>query len=156
MSKVEFFKDDISRCDKQAQRLTMAFEEVQKIGELTPKKFEDLDKVQLAFFDMLSTRFSKLQDMIGSKIFNHILELNDEPTENLSVRDKLNKLEKLYYIDDVHWWNKMRDIRNAVSHDYPDDYELLTKHFSELLICANELLEYWASLKTKIETLISK
>jgi hypothetical protein len=148
--KRKILKDYITICDIQAQRLEMAYDEAQKLSPLTAEKFEKIQKTEIAFLDMLSGQFSKLQDMIGSKIFTLILELENEYDESNSLRDKLNKLEKLEYIQDAQWWNKLRTIRNAVSHDYPNDYELLATHFNQLCPCAHELLIYWADLKKKM------
>lgn len=38
-------------------------------------------------------------------------------------------------------------------HDYPDDYEVILLHLSGLIIKAEELLQFWETLKDKIELL---
>jgi hypothetical protein len=100
---------------------------------------------------MMTTRFGKLQDIIGSKIFPIILNLLEE--EAVAFIDKLNKLEKLGYIDDANWWIELREIRNKIAHDYPDDHDLICSHLSVVILKAAELIEFWQKLKTKIAKL---
>ena len=84
----------------------------------------------VAFLDLLTTRFGKLQDVIGAKIFPFILDILGEDAS--TFRDKLNRLEKLGIIKSANWWMQLREIRNLITHDYPDDYEQLATHFNQL------------------------
>jgi len=97
---------------------------------------------------MMTTRFGKLQDIIGSKIFPLILNLLEE--DAVAFIDKLNKLEKLGYIEDANWWIELREIRNKIAHYYPDDHDLICSHISVATIKAAGLIEFWQKLKTKI------
>lgn len=148
MSKKQFLRDYIKVINLQAKALVDALEEVEKHLPLSADKFKRINKIDKAFFDSLAARFSKLQDMIGNKIFKFILEFEKEDAQ--SLRDKLNILEKLGYIDDVHWWDELRDIRNKLAHDYPDDYDLLADDFTVMAGRARELLRFWEELKTKL------
>ncbi|QFY90670.1 hypothetical protein D5125_15010 [Magnetovirga frankeli] len=38
--------------------------------------------------------------------------------------DMLNRLEKLHIIQDVETWDKLREIRNDITHEYPQDIEV--------------------------------
>lgn len=106
---------------------------------------------ELAFFDLLTTRFSKLQDTIGAQIFPEILEpyLETSSVNRLTFIDKLNHLEKLYYLDDANWWLDLREIRNNLTHDYPDNAALCDQ-LNKLIPKAHELVNYWSWLKQKI------
>jgi len=44
--------------------------------------------------DQFSTRFGKLQDLMGAKLFPGVLELTKEPGELKAFIDKLYRLEK--------------------------------------------------------------
>lgn len=87
--------------------------------------------------------------MIGSKVFPLTLDLLGEDANTLI--DKLNKLEKIGYIDDANWWMDLRETRNHVTHDYPDEYSTLVKHFNKLAQQAQELLLFWSAFKDKLE-----
>lgn len=146
-----FILDFKKIADIHADRLKNAHGEVVKFAPLTASKFAELTISQVAFLDMMTTRFSKLQDIIGARIFPLILEILGE--DAATFIDKLNKLEKLNYISEVDWWMELRELRNQITHDYPDDYEILAKHFCALIERANELVIFWDELKLKIDLL---
>jgi hypothetical protein len=65
--------------------------------------------------------FSKIQDRMGAKIFKQILlELKEIDTEAVPMRDVLGIMEKLGIIEQAEDWERLREIRNLLSHDYPD------------------------------------
>jgi len=63
----------------------------------------------------------RLQDAMGGRLFPAILEYLQEPYETQPMLDKLNRLEKLGYLQQADAWQDMRSIRNKFAHDYPDD-----------------------------------
>ena len=66
--------------------------------------------------------YLKIQDKIGAKLFRALLrewrELDDDATPMIDV---LNRLEKLGVIDSVQRWDELRELRNTITHEYPDD-----------------------------------
>ena len=151
MKKFSFLKDYENMADIHARRLQSAINKTEDLFPLNPKSLSNLCDEDVALLDMMTTRFSKLQDLIGSKIFTLILDILGEDAP--SLRDKLNKLEKLGIIEDAHWWMEMREIRNQVTHDYPDNYDILSSHFNQMLPFVDELIIFWAQLKEFINTL---
>jgi len=150
MKQQSFINSYIATADIHADRLEYALNVVSNFLPITPDKLSNLPKHDLAFLDMLTTRFSKLQDVIGSKIFPLILVSlsEDVPTANI---DKFNLLEKLGYIDSAAWWISLREIRNQITHDYPDDYDLIAINMTAMLPKVKELLTYWQQLKSKLK-----
>jgi hypothetical protein len=134
--------------DIQSGRLKEALTQINKLIPLSAAVLANLPADKLAFLDMLTTRFGKLQDIIGSKIFPLILNLLEE--DAVAFIDKLNKLEKLGYIEDANWWIELREIRNKIAHYYTDDHDLICSHISVATIKAAGLIEFWQKLKTKI------
>lgn len=147
MKKRGFLVDYLKIATLHAERLSAALSETERLLPFSAKTFETLSNQDIAFLDMLTTRFSKLQDVIGTQIFPLILECLAEDAS--SFIDKLNRLEKLGYLEDAGWWMKLREIRNQVTHDYPDDYALLAQHFNQFVILSRELLTYLVILKQK-------
>lgn len=98
---------------------------------------------------MATTRFGKLQDVMGAKIFPLILEILEEDGA-ISFRDKLNRLEKLGFIDNANWWSDLRNIRNELTQEYPDNYSLLADSLNRFLPLAEELLAFWQKLQEKL------
>lgn len=65
--------------------------------------------------------FSKIQDRMGARLFKHLLlELKEIDSEAVPMRDVLGVMEKLGIIDQSEDWERLREIRNLLSHDYPD------------------------------------
>jgi len=88
---------------------------------MTGHIFETLSDDQIRSLDQFILRFTKLQDAMGNHLFPSILQFLQEPYEERPMLDKLNRLEKLGYINSSDLWQDIRNIRNKFTHDYPDD-----------------------------------
>ncbi len=73
--------------------------------------------------DQLLFRFLKLQDTLGERLVPATLAHLLEPDVDRPMIDKLNRLERLGFIrlDD---WLQWRDLRNRLSHEYPEHADL--------------------------------
>lgn len=147
--KVRFFIDYIKVANLHATRLKRALEHCKKLIPLTSTKLSSINEQNIAFLDMATTRFGKLQDVMGAKIFPLILEILEEDGA-ISFRDKLNRLEKLGFIDNANWWSDLRNIRNELTQEYPDNYSLLADSLNRFLPLAEELLAFWQKLQEKL------
>lgn len=66
--------------------------------------------------------FAKIQDKIGAKLFRSVLYAQHEiDDESIPMRDVLNVLEKLQLINNADDWERLREIRNTLAHEYPFD-----------------------------------
>jgi len=61
----------------------------------------------------------KLQDALGERLVPATLARLLEPYEAWSMRDRLDRLEKLGFLD-VDPWLEWHDVRNRLAHEYPD------------------------------------
>ena len=61
--------------------------------------------------------------------------------------DKLHLLEKLGVIEDSFVWQRMREIRNHLSHEYPTVPEITAKHLNDVFFCIPDLLNFLESIK---------
>lgn len=101
--------------------------------------------------------FSKIQDKIGSKLFKHVLfELKEINDYTIPMKDVVNILEKLEIIESADDWDKLREIRNILSHEYPDsikeriqNIKLALNGYDLMINLYKKLKEY--SVKMKIE-----
>ncbi len=151
MKKPILLSDYVKVADIHATRLKEALEASAQFLPLVPERLATLPASQLSFLDMMSMRFGKLQDVVGAKIFSLLLDALGE--EAAAFIDKLNRLEKLGYIENANWWMDLRETRNKIMHDYPDDYAIIISHLALLIKHANELLLFWDTLKSKINIL---
>jgi hypothetical protein len=131
-----------------AKRLGAGIEKIKPYLPINPSFLQAIQDDQVPVLDMISTRFSRLQDVVGAKIFPGILHLLEEDVTN--YRDNLNRLEKLGILSDASWWLEIRHLRNNIIHDYPDDDEYLSENLNHMIKESESLLLFWDNLKEKI------
>ena len=84
--------------------------------------FTDYEKQRIV--NSFLFNYMKLQDKIGAKLFKSILfELREIDDDTIPMKDVLNRLEKLGLIEQASQWDTLREIRNAIAHEYPLDME---------------------------------
>ena len=131
-------KIHISRIDEALRGLNVPLHE---------ETYPDLDGDSIMRLDQFIFRFSKLQDGIGAKLFRYILEWLYEDTSTMSMRDILNRLERLNLIDDVERWVYIRELRNTVSHDYPLGTKEVVDSLNELTRQVETIKNIYSRLK---------
>lgn len=142
-------KETLAICDLHHQRMMFAFESIKKYFPLTEYKLSQIADIELALFDQLIYRFSKLQDSMGTRLFKQLLELLEEDISGLPFLDILYKMEKLNLLESAKDWITLRQTRNTVSHQYPfykeiqvEELNLLPEEVVKLAILWNKLKDY--------------
>ena len=115
-------------------------------GKLDTKSFANLTKLQKFAYEIVLFRFSKLQDLLGAKLFRAYLECNGFVTSGLSFEEILKELEKEGIVD-IDTWAQLRKVRNAIAHDYPDEVHEQVAKINYVLRNIDTLL----AIYTKIE-----
>ena len=122
-------------CNIHNQRMSFAWEKVEKHFPLNTNKYVNLQPEELSFLDQLIFRFSKLQDTMGSRLFPAILVNLGEEIKEMPFIDRLVKLEELNILPSADEWLLLRETRNLVTHEYPfvtdeviQGLNLLSKH----------------------------
>lgn len=136
-------------CDLHHQRMMFAWENIKKYFPLSESNFSEISQIELALFDQLIYRFSKLQDSMGSRLFKQILEALEEDISGLPFVDILHKMEKLKLLENAKDWIELRQTRNTVSQEYPfykevpiEELNLLPEEVVKLAAIWNRLKEY--------------
>lgn len=127
-------------CKRHADRLTWAMSQLSGKFPLTTDVITGLNNTELAVLDQFSTRFAKLQDAMGAKLFPAVLELTKEQGNYPAFLDKLNRLEKIGAIESADQWLILREMRNEFAHDYPDDPAIQAAILNKAYPLANQLL----------------
>ena len=153
---IKIFNMYIEACNVHAEHMSHAQSVLRQIIPLNAQTLEDLTNVQVAYLDQLIYRFTKLQDTIGRKIFPIMLGLMGEDVADSSFIDKLNTLEKIGALKTKQFWQDLRETRNLISHEYPEEEEMLVEAVNTCMIDADRLLEYWVELKQFINKRINK
>ena len=131
----------VAICQIHAERLRWAKTTLQPLFPLNAEQLERLSPIDLAVFDQFIVRFSKLQDVMGAKLFPAVLELTKEQGELATFIDKLHRLEKIGALESAADWLQLRAMRNQFAHDYPTNPELQAGLLNEAFSQTDELLQ---------------
>lgn len=109
------------------------------------------DRGRIRLLDQLLFRFIKLQDTIGERLIPATLSALGEPFEDWPMRDRLNRLEKLGFLDTERWLS-WREIRNRLAHEYPDQPELRFAALLAAIDSARALSVLYREWRQRLET----
>lgn len=136
----------IAVCDVHQKRLESAAHHISAYFPLKESELVRLNDQTISFFDQLVYRFSKLQDIIGQNICPLLLKLLQEPLATVPFIDQLNLLEQLSLMNTDQWLN-MRELRNQVTHEYPEDNTKKVALLNEFFRHVATLSDQWNVLK---------
>ena len=92
--------------------------------------------------------YIKIQDKLGASLFRKLLfSLREVNNENLPMIDILNLLEKLEIIPSASMWDRLREIRNAIAHEYPLEIEERLENIALALSGYDQLKDLYANIK---------
>jgi hypothetical protein len=140
----------LTQAQKHAAVLSEDLAELQPLRPFSSGSILDAGSGTLRLLDQFNIRFTKLQDVLGSRIFPRVLSQLGEDIRSLAFIDMLSRLEALGFIDSADTWLTLREQRNRLSHDYPDDPTTLAAELNSALDAATVLLEYWMKLQDRI------
>jgi len=83
--------------------------------------FNTLKPEKRAILDAYLKRFASIQDFLGAKIFSPLLEIAGIP--NTKMSEVLSNIEKENIIDSLENWIELREVRNELEHDYPEELQ---------------------------------
>jgi hypothetical protein len=138
--------ETLAVCDLHHQRMTFAFDNVKKYFPLSEEGFRQISPLEMALFDQLIYRFSKLQDSMGTRLFKQLLEALEEDVSGLPFIDILYKMEKLNLLENARDWVKLRQTRNNIAHEYPFYKEVQIEELNLLPEEVKRLTEIWEKL----------
>jgi uncharacterized protein with HEPN domain len=107
--------------------------------------FESFESIKT--IDTFIYRFSKIQDYMGEKLFPAVLYLLGEHKPSMAYKDILNKLERLEIIPSSGKWMEFREIRNTLTHEYPDSEDEIIEGIKLALIAFNEIKIIYNNIK---------
>jgi hypothetical protein len=143
-------KSKIDVAERHARILERVLDALQASLPIRPEDLAKEDELLLMRLDQFQSRFSKLQDHIGSRIFPAVLDALGEDASSMSVLDRLYRLEALGFVENAESWADLRAVRNQLAHDYPESAEALTSELGHALQSARTLLATWRFLLAKV------
>lgn len=131
-----------------------AFDNVKKYFPLSEAGFGQISQLEMALFDQLVYRFSKLQDSMGTRLFKQLLEALEEDISGLPFIDILFKLEKLNLLENAKDWVKLRQTRINIAHEYSFYKEIQIAELNLLPEEVERLSGIWKSLENYSKSLL--
>ena len=128
-----------SQVCRTANRLSVSLVRLRGNYPLTAESLKLADEDLLEKLDAFRVRYGDLQDSLGGKVFRSLLLAEDE--EPATMADVLNRIEKRGILDSADVWRKLREIRNAFAHDYPEGEEDRANALNLAWLTATELLQ---------------
>lgn len=147
----EFHKSLLMTAKIHIDRLNYAMEKLQRKYPLTGEIVAATTDEELLLWELLTSRFAKLQDFMGNKIFNAYLNVVGENIDSWTMIDKINKLEKLGIITSADFWINMRLLRNHLAHEYPEHPEITAKYLNQTIEAVPQLLDCLNKILLKFE-----
>ncbi len=118
----------------------------QRVQQILPiTKWQDLSLQQHESLAAFRVRFSEFQEHLGKAMRAVAIE---EEVEEDRFGAILAYMEKLKIIDTAERWKLIRELRNAINHEYEEDVERLTQFFLETLKATPELFDCFERLLT--------
>ena len=112
-----YFQEQLMLTQKREEVLHYSFQKVTPIIQLLETNVDaEISPEQSEILEALTARFARLSDILIQKLFRAIdaLELTDEG----SLIDRINRMEKREIIRNAQEWLELRKLRNQIAHDY--------------------------------------
>jgi len=117
--------------------------------DLSNDPFANIENIKT--IDGFIYRFSKIQDMMGEKLFPVYLKAVEEYSPSMPLIDILNKLEKFEIIDSEADWKYFRKLRNVLTHEYPDNEDDLIQGIKEALLVYPKVKMIYQNIKIYLD-----
>jgi hypothetical protein len=144
MEKIEYLFENIEKSLKILKDIK------EKIYPLDEEKYLEIYEFNIIYLDAIAYRFSKIQSILGEKLFVKVLEYLEIDVNDKSFIEILALLEREGILS-IDKWRRLRIIINTISYDYPEEIEFIVKAINEILENIDYLESIYRKLKEKYE-----
>ncbi len=124
---------------------------------INEKSFQSLSDEEIEHVDQFIYRFSKMQDSMGMRLIPALFTWLEGDTTPRPFLDILSRFEKLGIIRSVEDWQFFQNLRNNLTHDYPESIaqtvetlNLLYGEIKRFLSIFRQLEEIWNERSSQI------
>ncbi len=146
-------QESLQECDKHVNYINEAYSKLTSIFPVTEKNYNKITSDDVMALDQLIYRFTKLQDKIGTSLIKTICILLEGDNDQRTFIDNLNILEKHNLLDNKAQWDELREMRNTLTHDYPNDISFQIEKLNKVIQCKETLVSIYSNIKNKFRTL---
>ena len=147
----ERLDSSLQKCSIHLNRLHYASSQVDMLFPLSSETFIVFSEATIGNIDQLIFRFTKLQDELGNNTFRLLLEYLQEDIADKPFRDILNILERLNIIESAETWSSLRELRNDLTHEYPELIDETIEKLNHLFLQLPLLEDILTIIKHQVE-----
>lgn len=137
--------DAMAQCERHASVLRGAMAE--RPAAFDAQLLLTADPALVRVTDQFVLRFIKLQDTLGEHVLRPFAaEVLGEPVSDLPLIDVAERLDRFGVLSSAGWF-RWRALRNALTHDYPDQPQIRAVVLNESLSAAQGMLELLRRLR---------
>jgi hypothetical protein len=136
---LHLFVHNLTICEQAMNNLEFTVNGLQEIFPLSGEQLANLSREQVEKLDAMTARFSRLQDLLGERLFKSLTLLESEPRQRFL--DVLNLMESRGIIESTQQWIELRNMRKEASHGYIDNIDKLAQVLTNLFEQAPQLIE---------------
>jgi len=122
-------------------RFKLSIERLSPLFSLSNRDLDELKVEQEESLDAFLHRFNSLFSMIQDHLFRGIALLEEEDISGKSNRDRTLLMEKLGTIDSANRFAGLAELRNRLSHHYPNERKKQVERLNLAIPGAKSLLE---------------
>nr|WP_297458455.1 hypothetical protein [uncultured Halomonas sp.] len=125
-------QEALAIAERMHAHLARSHHQVQPHIPLQAEQVPQLDDDTIDRLDLYLSRFGKLKDYMVGKLFRALARASLEDTsQDVSLLDTLNRMEKFGVVDELECWLKARMLRNAFAHEYLTDNAAIADNIND-------------------------
>ena len=120
------------------------------LANLVPFTVESLSSLpdeELARLDQFIYRFTKAQDSMSRRLLPSLYTWLENDPSPRPFLDVINRLEQLGVLLEVSIWQKFRNLRNSLAHDYPDSQDQTVATINELFASIGDFISLFQTAR---------
>lgn len=142
-------EDALRQCQRHAAVMLDAMGQIP--FPLEEKSLQQASPELIRFIDQFLLRFSKLQDTLGTHVLRQFAtQILVEPVEDSSFVEVLGLLERRGFLT-AKEWALQRSTRNALTHEYPEDFLRQALALTGAKAAAMQLLGWLEAIQKRVE-----
>lgn len=132
-------ESSISESKSHLQKIERSRGLLKELFPVNVQAYTGFSEDQIEHIDQFIYRFTKMQDSMGMRLIPSLYTWLEDDNKPRPFLDILNRFEKLGIIKSVEDWQFFRNLRNSLSHDYP---ETIAQTVETLNLLFNEITKF--------------
>ncbi len=117
--------------------------------------YQTLPNLEKFALNTLIFRFSKLQDLLGTKLFRTYLDFAGFEVNEKNFFEILKAIEKEDIVD-IDTWDEFRKLRNNIAHDYPQEEEEIAENIQLIIQKTHTLITVFKKLEEHCDAIVEQ